>query len=431
MTCAFTRCCTFVVLMLIGASARALGESHDMAGMSRMGTETMAMEEFGGIPLARDASGTAWQPDEVPMHAHHVMMGGWSLMAHYNAFIAYDHQSGPRGDDQFNSINWFMLMGSKKTDTDELMLRTMFSLEPWSATGRGYPLLFQSGEAYQGRPLVDRQHPHDFFMEVAARYRRMLHPGTVLSVYVAPSGEPALGPAAFPHRLSAMDNPAAPITHHWIDSTHISFGVLTLGLSQREWQLEGSWFNGREPDEHRWNFDRIKLDSYAARLSWNPTSQWSGQISGGYLKSPEELHPEESVHRYTASVTYSQKMGESGYLAMTAGLGQNRISGDDSHGLFAESNWSNGALTFFGRAEYVQKTGEELDLPPAHAKWDVTQLSIGASHELVRNKPYQAALGASITYSFAPSELRQRYGDHPIGYWVFVRMRPAAMKMNH
>jgi hypothetical protein len=184
-----------------------MGVSHE--GMAMPAGDEMKMS-FGPLPDSRDASGTAWQPDATPMHAHHSMLGDWALMTHYNAFLAYDNQSGRRGDEQLNSINWLMLMASRRKDANDLMLRAMFSLEPWTTTAKGYPLLFQSGEAFKGRALVDRQHPHDLFMEVAARYRRLLPDDSVFSLYVAPAGEPALGPPAFPHRMSAMDNPAAP-----------------------------------------------------------------------------------------------------------------------------------------------------------------------------------------------------------------------------
>ena len=208
---------------------------------------------FGPISDTQEASGTAWQPAATPMHAHHSMLGDWQLMTHYNAYLAYDNQSGRRGDEQLNSINWLMLMANRRSGESDLMFRGMFSLEPWTTTAKGYPMLFQSGEAYHGRPLIDRQHPHDLFMELSGRYRRLLSGDTVASLYVAPAGEPALGPPAFMHRMSAMDNPAAPVSHHWLDSSHITFGVLTAGIAQKTWQLEGSYFNGREPDEDRWD----------------------------------------------------------------------------------------------------------------------------------------------------------------------------------
>lgn len=383
---------------------------------------------FGPLPATRDASGTAWQPDATPMHGHHAMLGGWQTMTHYNVFLGYDNQSGRRGDEQLNSINWLMAMATQREGDNEVMLRGMFSLEPWTTTAKGYPLLFQSGEAYHGRPLVDRQHPHDFFMEVAARYRRVIADETVATLYLAPAGEPALGPVAFPHRLSAMDNPAAPISHHWLDSTHISFGVLTAGVARKHWQLEGSWFNGREPDEDRWGIDVARPDSYAGRLTWNPLPQWSAQVSGGYAKSPEELHPGDDLWRTTASVMHTAAWGADGQVATTAAWGRNDTHGKKTDAFLLESSWARGAWIAFGRGEYVEKTGEELELVPHARKIPVRQVTLGLSRELVAGRPWQLALGGSVTWSFVSEEMERTYGERAIGAWLFLRLRPAAMK---
>lgn len=411
-------------------SVHAQTASHDhampMPGMSMPMEDHMSMS-FGPISDTQEASGTAWQPEATPMYTRHSMIGDWQIMTHYNVFAGYEHQSGPRGDEQFNSINWVMLMATRRMAENEFTFRGMFSLEPATTTGKGYPLLFQSGESYHGQPIVDRQHPHDLFMELSARYRRLVSPETALSLYVAPSGEPALGPPAFPHRLSAMDNPAAPISHHWLDSTHISFGVLTAGIAQRKWQLEGSWFNGREPDDNRWDIEKPKLDSYSGRLTWNPTSEWSAQVSEGYLKSPEELHPSEHVRRTTASIIHLTKLEDGSHLATTLGWGRN-TNHTATEAYLIESSYITKRHTVFARAEYVEKTGEELLLLPEDRKFPIKQLSLGASHELVNNRPYQLALGASATYSFKPSDLDRLYGRNPIGFWIFLRLRPAAME---
>jgi hypothetical protein len=417
--------CHTGVAVAFGQEDHSTHQHH--AGMDMSTGHEMSMA-FGPLSDTQDASGTAWQPAGTPMHAYHAMSGDWAMMTHYNAFLAYDHQSGPRGDDQSNSINWLMLMATRRSAENELTLRGMFSLEPATTTKKGYPLLFQTGEAYQGQPLIDRQHPHDFFMELAARYRRLLDPDTVFSLYVAPSGEPALGPPAFMHRASALDNPASPISHHWLDSTHISFGVLTLGVARKTWQLEGSWFNGREPDEDRWNIERPKLDSYSGRFTWNPTDEWSAQISTGYLKSPEELHPDESLHRTTASLIHYAKLEGGGQLATTLGWGRNNHGGQPAHAFLAESSYITENYTLFGRAEYVQKTGEELALLPDDRKFGVKQFTLGFTRELVRDRPWQLALGGSVTYSVKPDDLDAVYGKHPIGFWIFLRLRPAAMK---
>lgn len=417
-----------VGIAAVGATlASAQHAGHGATAPDAMPAHPMPMA-FGPIEETQNASGTAWQPSATPMHAHQFRRGDWQLMAHYNAFLAYDDQSGARGDEQFNSVNWFMAMASRRDGDSDLMLRTMLSLEPWSVTKRGYPLLFQSGEAYGGEPLVDRQHPHDFFMELAARYRTLLAEETVLSIYVAPSGEPALGPPAFPHRMSAMDNPAAPISHHWLDSTHIAFGVLTAGIARGRWQIEGSWFNGREPDESRWNIERPRLDSYAGRLTWNPTPAWSAQVSHGLLDRPELLHPDESVRRTTASLMHLATLAEDTRVATTIAWGRN-AGHDRTNAFLLESSFMTGAHTVFARAEYVEKSGEGLNLAPAEQIHRVKQLTIGASRELVRDHRCQVALGASASYTFASDTLDALYGRNPVGLWIFMRVRPAAM--NH
>jgi hypothetical protein len=382
---------------------------------------------FGPLSDTQDASGTAWQPEATLMHAHHSKLGDWQLMTHYNVFLAYDDQSGPRGDEQFNSINWLMLMANKRSGESDLMFRGMFSLEPWTTTAKGYPMLFQSGEAYHGQPLIDRQHPHDLFMELAGRYRRLLPNGTIASFYFAPAGEPALGPPAFMHRMSAMDNPAAPISHHWLDSTHISFGVLTAGVARKAWQIEGSYFNGREPDEDRWDIEKPNLDSFSGRFTWNPTPEWSAQISHGYLKSPEELHPREHIWRTTASLMNLTKLSGDRHIATTAAWGRNDHGHEPQDAFLIESSYMTGSTSFFGRAEYVEKTGEELELFPVGRKIPVKQFTLGATRELVRDRPWQLALGGSVTYSIKPRDLDATYGRRPVGFWIFLRLRPAAM----
>jgi hypothetical protein len=406
------------ILACLTMTTAMLGQA-EMPGMSH----PMMMSSFAGIPTSRESSGTGWQPDATPMYGHHEMPGDWMVMTHFNAFIGYDHQSGARGDDQFNSINWLMIMADHGTATDKLSLRGMFSLEPWTVTTRGYPLLFQTGEAYQGRPLFDRQHPHDFFMELAAIYRHAVAADGAAFLYVAPSGEPALGPPAFMHRTSAMDNPAAPISHHWMDSTHISFGVATLGYAQGRWQVEGSAFNGREPDEHRWNLERPKLDSYSGRLSFNPSENWSLQVSHGYLASPEILHPEEAHHRSTASVQHYLPLAGDGGIATTLSWGVNRVAGRNSSAVMAETSWkTGGSVTIFGRGEYVEKTGEELALTPSDEKFPVEQVTVGASYNLTPKAKVAVSVGGTLTYTFKPQRLDAIYGDHPTGAWLFVRL---------
>jgi hypothetical protein len=274
-----------------------------VAGPALHAQETMSMSSMMegplGISHARMGSGTTWLPDSTPMYAVHRMLGDWTLMLHGAAFAQYDHQGSDRGDDQAGIIDWEMAMAMRRIGTGQLHLHGMFSLEPLTIGARGYPLLLQTGETYKGDPLHDRQHPHDFFMEVAAMFEQPVASNLATSLYAAAVGEPALGPVAYMHRPSAQNDPFAPLGHHWQDATHITFGVVTGALYSRRWKLEGSVFNGREPDENRWNFDYAgrSLDSYAGRLSVNPTGRVSLSAWYGLLESPEALHPQYSVLR--------------------------------------------------------------------------------------------------------------------------------------
>ena len=304
----------------------------------------------------------------------------------------------------------------------------MLSLDPATVTTRGYPLLLQSGESYKGQPLVDRQHPHDFWMELGAMYERALSSGTGISLYAAPSGEPALGPVAFMHRPSAMDNLTAPLGHHWQDATHISFGVLTAGLFGHHWKLEGSAFNGREPNEERWGFDPIRLDSYSGRFTAHLDSNWVVSAGYGYLKSPEALDPGESVHRTTASILHGRKLGHDGQFAAAFVWGANRKAGTTTQSVLAEAeavlDMSN---TIYGRFELVQKTAEDLVLTslPPETKFNVTVVSAGYIRELFRSSRATFGLGVQGTLNHVPTDLEPFYGSRtPVGGLVFLRVRP-------
>ncbi len=289
-------------LLLISAAAQAQEHNHDMGGMqvdaqpaapaapamnpNMPGMDHGAMDETNiqsmpipySPPLPVQGSGTSRLPGrEGAMQGLHIMPGDdWMLMLHGYAQTNYTDHSGPRGDDKLYVTSMAMLSAQKDFGGAHLQLRSMMSLEP-AMKPRGYPNLFATGETAHGQPLFDRQHPHDLFMELAARVDIDVAPGTALFLYGGPVGEPALGPSAFMHRGSAANNPEPPITHHWFDSTHITYGVVTAGISARRWQIEASAFRGREPDERRWNIETPRLDSWSVRATWNPTPRWSAQ----------------------------------------------------------------------------------------------------------------------------------------------------------
>jgi hypothetical protein len=306
---------------------------------------------------------------------------------------------------------------------------------------RGYPLLLQTGESYQSAPLHDRQHPHDLFMELSARYEVPVAANLGVSLYAAPVGEPAIGPVAYMHRPSAQNDPFAPLGHHWMDATHITYGVITAGVFTRTVQVEGTLFQGREPDDDRYDFDFGALDSYGGRVTVNPSPHWSVAASYGYLESPEELHPEENQHRLGASVLYTRPVARGGEWAsaMVYGANKHTVPGVPSpgfaHSVLLETNLQvddrNG---LFGRVEWVQKSAEELVIPEADAEdlFDVSDLTLGYVREVAQRGGASLGLGVRGSLNFVPGRLEDTYGTRtPAGIALYARLRPAVFVRAH
>ncbi|HEY2849726.1 MAG TPA: hypothetical protein VGI97_07600 [Gemmatimonadaceae bacterium] len=395
----------------------------------------LAVAALAGAPLAAQSA--------TPLPAIEGTAGAWKTMFEGVAFAQYDRQNGSRGARQAGSLNWGMFMASRDLGAGELQLRTMLSLDALGVGASGYPLLLQTGEEYRGQPLHDRQHPHDAFMELGASYRGRWSDSAGFSLYAAPVGEPALGPVAFIMRPSAMDNPIAPIGHHWQDATHVSFGVLTAGIFSGSWKLDASWFNGREPDDQRWNFDPIRLDSWAGRISFAPDASWSASASYGYLNSPEASAPGVSEHRATVSIAHGVAIGSEGEWSSTLIWGGNGRDGASlsNSGLFESEYSRDGRNSFIARGEYVQKTAAELavtppplGLPASHL-FDVGEITLGYVREFATWRTGTVGAGVLGTMNFVPAALQPEYGSAtPIGVVFFVRMRPrrtTMAPMNH
>jgi hypothetical protein len=377
---------------------------------------------FGPYPMSREASGTSWQPESTPMGGYHFMAGHWMLMVHGYADLVYDDQGSPRGDSRVFSPNMGMLMAERPLGKGTLGLRGMLSLEPATVGKSGYPLLLQTGETADGQtPLIDRQHPHDLFMELAASYSIPFREAGSVFAYVGYPGEPALGPPTFMHRFSGMAIPEAPILHHWLDSTHITFGVATVGVTWKAFKLEGSSFTGREPDQYRWDFDRPRFDSYSGRVSFNPTPNWAIQLSGGHLRSPEQLEPDVDADRITASVSYNRPLAH-GNWQTTAAWGQNRKHGRAQDGVLLESVWSTGGKhTAFGRAEWAEKDELFTVDPLVHTTFSVGKLSLGYIYDFTRVGHLGVGIGALGSVYAIPSDLEFAYGSSPFSFLLFVR----------
>ena len=376
-----------------------------------------------GISHARMGSGTAWVPDATPMRAVHARWGAWSAMLHGVAFLQYDRQYSRRGDDQFGIIDWEMLMLMRRVGPGLFHVHAMTSLEPLTIGPEGYPLLLQTGETFEGRPLVDRQHPHDFVMELAAMYERPVSENLAISVYAGLAGEPAMGPVAFMHRPSAQSDPLAPLGHHWQDATHITYGVMTGGLFSRHWKIEGSWFNGREPDENRWNLDLRAPDSWAGRLTLNPTQHLSVAGWYGYLDSPEASHPDESTRRYGASLLVAHPGIGGGWSSML-------LWGANDHGehaepsFVAESDLQVRGHSVFARYEFVRKSAEDL-LVGDEGEFPIHSLVAGYARDLVTTGSAAFGAGFRASVNFIPPSLAESYGTRrPAGFAVYLRVRP-------
>jgi hypothetical protein len=394
-----------------------------------------------GIPMTRMGSGTSWLPDASPMRAYHFMPGRWTLMVHGDVDGYYDHQGSRRGDDQVGSTNWAMLMAMRAAGPGMLHLHAMLSAEPLTVGGRGHPLLLQTGETHRGAPLRDRQHPHDLFMELSARYEVPLTRRLGVSLHVAPVGEPAIGPVAYMHRTSAQSDPFAPLGHQCQDATHNTYVVLNDGVFTRTVQLEGTLFQGREPDDDRYDFDFGGLDSYGARLTVNPSSGWSLAASYGYLESPEALAPEENQHRLGASILHTRRFGPRGDWSSALVYGANRHTGPGqpahgfAHSLLVESNLQlDDANSLFGRAEWVQKSAEELVVPglDPDTRFDVAAIVLGYVREVGRYGGASLGLGVRGSLNLLPRDLEATYGTRtPAGLALYARLRPALLRHAH
>lgn len=398
---------------------------HGMPAPHNMPEMNMASDATGDF-LMRQASGTSMNPSAAPMHMVMTHYGDWMVMLHGLAFINQVVQSGPRGDDKLFSTNWIMGMADRPVGGGHLMLRSMLSLEPLTV-GKRYPELFQSGETIGGRPIIDAQHPHDFFMEVAAEYAHPLTDHTIGYIYAAPFGDPSLGPVAYPHRTSASEIPQAALGHHTEDSTHIAGSVLTIGAQSGMFGYAFSGFHGREPDEKRWDIDTGRIDSWAARVTFDPSPNWTAQLSTGHLKNPEAAEPGD-IQRTTASVAYSQT-STVGQWDTSLVFGHNRKSeGQDGSAWLAESVLRFGGVNYVtGRAESVDKdelfAEQNVPLAIKSGVFRVGALTIGYSRDVVTTGLLAGAIGANITAYSVPRTIKPYYGSNPHSFYLFLRLR--------
>lgn len=413
---------TFLLLSL------ACQAQHDMQHMPGMDMGTPAPS----VPDDHAASGTSVNPRSSPMDMIHKRLGAWTFMFHGVVFMGDEQQTGLRGGDKFFAPNWFMGTAGHSVGRGSIEFRSMLSLDPATITDRRYPLLFQTGETAFGKALVDAQHPHDFVMELSVRYTRPLTDSTSMLLYFAPVGDPALGPVAFPHRVSAMELPQATLSHHVQDSTHIANDVLTAALVRRKFRIEASGFHGGEPDESRWNIDYGPVDSWAARLTWTPNDNWVGQVSAGRLSHPEAAEPGDVV-RSTASLTYNRPLRD-GNWASSLIWGRNHKTAEQ-HNLnsyLAESVYQFKGMNYVtGRFELVDKDELFNDRPAIREHLDQTAGStfriaaytLGYTRDVKLVPWLVTGIGGNFMVYGVPGAIQPYYGQHPAGFFFFLRAR--------
>ncbi|MCD6019507.1 MAG: hypothetical protein K0S53_2628 [Bacteroidetes bacterium] len=389
------------------------------------------------LPMTRNGSGTGWLPDSTPMYGYMIHRKKWMYMLHGNIFARYNHQdifnAGTRGGEKNDIVNWFMAMGQRSVGERGLFrFSSMISLDRLFG-GDGYPLLFQTGESWQGKPLVDRQHPHDLFSELSIAYTHMINKNVDVFVYAGYPGEPSLGSVAFMHRVSSLYGPDAPLSHHWNDGTHITFGVVTGGVRLGKFKIDASSFTGREPDENRYDFDMPRFDSYSGRLSYNANPYWAFQVSQGYIKSPESLRPTEDVYRTTASAVYSKPLRKNGFINVTALWGVNKSHANE-HATLLEAAFVKARFSMYGRYEMVQKSVHELGLNEEEYGHDelfnINAVTVGLSYDVLKSNTMRLALGLQGSHYVPDEGLVSLYGKNPMSGQVFIRLYPPRMNVS-
>jgi hypothetical protein len=421
-------------LILFGFLSRVVrAQDASMNGMAMNNGMDMSMEKHSAAQpaAASPSSGTSWEPASVPDHEWMLMPGNWEFMAHGVIFTDYNQQGGPRGEGKAESVNWGMTMEQHKLGKGTILFRQMLSGESLTSPHPGFPELFQTGETYHGEPLVDHQHPHNVFAELSAMYTLPLSEKVSWEFYGGPSAEPALGPVTYIHRASAEELPLAPLSHHLQDSTHTSFGVVTTGFAIDRVKLEGSAFNGHEPNEERWSIQLAALDSWSVRGSIAPAQNWTAQYSIGHLDHPEALEPW-NQWRQTASIEYNRPLTLGNWAtSLIWGRVHELGPGTNLNGYLLESTLNFLRRDYlFTRLELVDKN-ELFPQAATHPAYRIGAYTFGGTRDLVQNRAWQLGLGADVTVYSKPAVLDAAYGSFPVSFQIFLRMRPGLHNREH
>ncbi|MGE3842747.1 MAG: hypothetical protein AB7I50_14315 [Vicinamibacterales bacterium] len=398
----------------------------------------------------RDSVGTSWLPEVTPMYGLHRAWRGWDVRLDGLVFVQaiYEprerHRTGGVATRQASSVNWLMV-GARRTVAagGRVGMRAMLSADALTMSDCGAIGFLATGEVCEGDTVHDRQQPHDLFMELAADIEHPLRGSWNWQLYAGLAGDPALGPPGYQHRASAMSNPVAPVAHHWLDSTQVTFGVVTVAVHNRRWKAESSFFKGRSPDERRTDLDLGAFDSASARLSFLPSPHWALQVSAARLRDVSTDFPLRSpqrLTRVTASAIRHVTVGGGGLWATTVAMGVNRATEVATSGLLGATtaaallessvSWSRRHTAFF-RAEVADMPAHHLH---AHeygtSALPVWKVQIGYSHQLRTSGAIVPGIGGSAALSVLPPELAPRYyGRIAPSVGVFFTLQPARHQM--
>jgi hypothetical protein len=401
-----------------------------MSGMDMTGMD-MSQPAANWMPSPYDSSGTEWQPAATPDHMWMRSLGAWEVMGHGVVFVDYNQQGGRRGEGKAESVNWLMLMEQHRLEGGSILFREMFSAESLTSPHPGFPELFQTGETYHGQALVDHQHPHNVFAELSFDYTHPIGERLSWEFYGAAAGAPALGPVVYMHRISAAELPLAPLAHHLQDSTHTSFGVITTGFIIERFKIEGSLFNGREPDEKRYTIQFAPLDSWSTRLTVAVSKNFTAQYSYGRLEHPEALEPG-SQHRQTASIEYVLPYARGSWATSVVwGRVHNEFDNHNLNGYLLETTANFKSRNYvFSRLELVDKD-ELFPNDPALPSYRIGAYTFGGARDLIQSRLWQLAIGGDLTFYSKATSLDCSYGQNPISFQIFLRVRPALSHHDH
>jgi hypothetical protein len=393
-----------------------------------------ALLGFSAVPASAQTDGNADLAVQAPPPHDHAAATAppgrrWEFAWDGVLFTTFNHQGGRRGARDVRAQNWLMLMASRPLGPGSVSLRGMVSAEPLTVGAAGYAHLFQLGETYRALPVTDRQHPHDLLMQLEARWTVLLGQAE-LSLSGGPVGSPAFGPVAFPHRLSASENPAAPLTHHTFDSTHIAMGTVTGGVRWGSVMLEGSLFRGLEPDEHRYDLESGALDSRAGRLTWRPGRGFEFQLSRAHVHQPERLEPG-NQKRTNGSISWAHRRPDGSLTAISLMAGRVSRTYTWTGAVVAEGVHWIGKQAVYGRFEGTGIETEHLLFPtfvhPPHPGEFVDSLhalTMGGVRRIMSSGGIDAVVGGDVTLYRVPARLRPTHGERPTSLHVFVRIRP-------